>query len=341
MGHDPGGPRDRRALGTPRSDGRALRRGRPRVPSRSTIAGSAPRAAGARTSSAGPSTSTTSRTGSPPPGGRACRAPCTPTRWAACWPPTTCSTAGRCRTSRCCPRRPSAAASTRSSGQRPRSSRRSHHASRSRTRGIRPRSRGSRCCRRSPIATPCPCRWTTARLGNALFRAMGRVRERLADQGGFPLPVLVVHGGDDTLVPTASSAFLARYPTVERRVYPGVRHEPHHDPLDGERIVHEMVEWLRARLAPEARGPAGDRNGGGRPRPRRSMLRLQRRRPRREWPMAESDGAGRGPRRRGSGPPWTRSSRSARRSRRRRRSVRTPASVTPRTPGARARCSPT
>ncbi len=104
---------------------------------------------------------------------------------------------------------------------------------------------------RDPLSVP----MTTARLGNELFRAMSRVRERLADQGGFPLPVLVVHGGDDTLVPTASSAFLARYPTVERRVYPGVRHEPHHDPLDGERIVREMVEWLRAGLAPDAASP--------------------------------------------------------------------------------------
>jgi acylglycerol lipase len=112
--------------------------------------------------------------------------------------------------------------------------------------------------RRDPLSAP----MTTARLGNEVFRAMSRVRERLADQGRFPLPVLVVHGGDDTLVPTASTAFTARFPSVERRVYPGVRHEPHHDPFDGERIVQEMVEWLRAKLAPagagEASGPAED-----------------------------------------------------------------------------------
>jgi alpha-beta hydrolase superfamily lysophospholipase len=77
---------------------------------------------------------------------------------------------------------------------------------------------------------------------------MDRVHERLVERGGFPLPTLVVHGGDDTLVPTTSTAFLERFATTERRVYPGVRHEPHHDPLDGTRIVDETLDWLRAHL---------------------------------------------------------------------------------------------
>lgn len=102
-----------------------------------------------------------------------------------------------------------------------------------------------------PVATdvdPLAVSKTTARLGRLLFDAMDRVNARLAAANGFPLPVLVVHGGDDTLVPTASTAFLERYPTTERRVYPGVRHEPHHDPLDGARIVDEMTAWLRDRM---------------------------------------------------------------------------------------------
>ncbi len=91
---------------------------------------------------------------------------------------------------------------------------------------------------------------TTFRLGRDLFRAMDRVRARLAERDGFPLPVLLVHGGSDTLVPTASTAFLAAFPSVERRVYPDVRHEPHHDPFLGARIVDEMTAWLRERLGP-------------------------------------------------------------------------------------------
>jgi alpha-beta hydrolase superfamily lysophospholipase len=90
---------------------------------------------------------------------------------------------------------------------------------------------------------------TTIRLGHLLFRAMDRVHGQLAERGGFPVPTLVVHGGDDTLVPTASTAFLEQFAAVDRRVYPGVRHEPHHDPLDGVRIVDETIAWLRDRMA--------------------------------------------------------------------------------------------
>lgn len=89
---------------------------------------------------------------------------------------------------------------------------------------------------------------TTAGLGRSLFRTMDRVRERVAARGGFPIPTLVIHGGADTLIPTASTAFLEQYPTTERRVYPDVRHELHHDPFDGERIVGEAIDWLRERM---------------------------------------------------------------------------------------------
>lgn len=89
---------------------------------------------------------------------------------------------------------------------------------------------------------------TSFRLGNGIFRAMDRVRSRLAGRGGFPLPVLLVHGGADPLVPTETSAFAGAYASVERRVYPDVRHELHHDPVDGARIVDEMTDWLRERL---------------------------------------------------------------------------------------------
>jgi alpha-beta hydrolase superfamily lysophospholipase len=95
-----------------------------------------------------------------------------------------------------------------------------------------------------PLAVPA----TTARLGTLLFAAMERVNAALVAGGGFPLPTLVVHGGDDTLVPTASTAFLERFATTERRVYPGVRHEPHHDPFDGARIVDEIIAWLRGQM---------------------------------------------------------------------------------------------
>ena len=83
----------------------------------------------------------------------------------------------------------------------------------------------------TPTRSPCPGRpraWATSSSGPWTASTRGWSRT-----GGFRLPALVVHGGDDRLVPTASTAFLERFPTIERRVYPGVRHEPHHDPLDG------------------------------------------------------------------------------------------------------------
>jgi lysophospholipase len=107
-----------------------------------------------------------------------------------------------------------------------------------------------------PIVTepdPLAVGHTTVRLGRYLFEAMDRVNARLVEEGGFPLPTLVVHGGDDRLVPTASTAFLERFPTTERRVYPAVRHVPHFDPIDGTRIVDEMVEWLREQMDAPAR----------------------------------------------------------------------------------------
>jgi alpha-beta hydrolase superfamily lysophospholipase len=108
-----------------------------------------------------------------------------------------------------------------------------------------------------PIVTdpdPLSVSRTTGRLGHLLFVAMDRVNARLVEDDGFALPTLVLHGGDDRLVPTASTAFLEQFPTTERRVYPGVRHEPHHDPFDGERIVDQTVAWLREQMD----GPVGE-----------------------------------------------------------------------------------
>ncbi|HEX8939407.1 MAG TPA: alpha/beta hydrolase [Candidatus Limnocylindrales bacterium] len=85
---------------------------------------------------------------------------------------------------------------------------------------------------------------TTARLGWELFRAMDRAAAGLA---ALRVPTLVVHGGDDRLVPPAASEPLAALPGVERRVYPGLRHETLQDP-EAPAIVADIVAWLRARL---------------------------------------------------------------------------------------------
>jgi alpha-beta hydrolase superfamily lysophospholipase len=86
---------------------------------------------------------------------------------------------------------------------------------------------------------------STARLGAQFLSAMRRTRARL---GRLSVPTLVIHGGADTLVPTAVSEPLAALPGVERRVLPDLRHETLNEP-EGPQAVAGIVEWLRAHAA--------------------------------------------------------------------------------------------
>ncbi len=86
---------------------------------------------------------------------------------------------------------------------------------------------------------------STVRLGGELFKAMKAGRRGLA---GLHVPALVIHGGADTLVPTAASEPLAAIPGVERRVLPGLRHETLNEP-EGPQVVAGIVEWIRRRTA--------------------------------------------------------------------------------------------
>jgi len=96
-------------------------------------------------------------------------------------------------------------------------------------------------------------RRTTVRLGANALAAQERVQERIATLEAFPVPALVLHGADDTIVPPAATEALGRVAGVERRLLPGVRHEPHHDP-DGPAIVDSVAAWIIERL--EAAGEA-------------------------------------------------------------------------------------
>ncbi len=61
-------------------------------------------------------------------------------------------------------------------------------------------------------------------------------------------------GEDDHLVPASASAVFVGVPLVERRTYPGLRHELHNEP-EGPAIVDEIVAWLRDKVigAPDGR----------------------------------------------------------------------------------------
>lgn len=84
----------------------------------------------------------------------------------------------------------------------------------------------------------------TARFGREAFAAQARARRAI---GRIRIPTLVLHGSADWLVPPAASETLGRLPNVERRVYPGLRHELHNEP-EGGAVIGEVITWLRAKV---------------------------------------------------------------------------------------------
>jgi alpha-beta hydrolase superfamily lysophospholipase len=74
------------------------------------------------------------------------------------------------------------------------------------------------------------------------------------------IPTLVIHGGDDRLVPIGVSAVFDGRPGVTRRVYPGFRHELHNEP-DGAIVLDDVTAWLRDHLRYD-RGTTEDRLRG-------------------------------------------------------------------------------
>ena len=98
---------------------------------------------------------------------------------------------------------------------------------------------------------------TTARFGAEGLAEQARVRRAVR---GLTLPMLVLHGVDDGLVPVAASEILATLPNVERRTYPGLRHELHNEP-EGPQILDEVIVWLRERatIQPQLNTASGER----------------------------------------------------------------------------------
>lgn len=95
------------------------------------------------------------------------------------------------------------------------------------------------------FADPLICTKSTTRLGAELFAAMDRVGRNL---GQLSLPTFVIHGGADTIVPAASTAVLAAFPTVERRLYPKLRHETMNEP-EGPEVVADIIAWIDSQIA--------------------------------------------------------------------------------------------
>jgi acylglycerol lipase len=86
---------------------------------------------------------------------------------------------------------------------------------------------------------------TTLRYASEMMKAMDRVREAI---DGLDVPTLVLHGAADTVVPPQASAVLAELPTVDRTLYPALRHELFNEP-EGMDVVDDVIGWIDSHLA--------------------------------------------------------------------------------------------
>lgn len=91
---------------------------------------------------------------------------------------------------------------------------------------------------------PLVAQGATARFGKVLLDEMKRVR---SSWDALDTPTLVTHGGLDVLVPPQSTVPMADLPTVERRLYPHLRHETLNEP-EGPEVVSDIVEWIDRHL---------------------------------------------------------------------------------------------
>lgn len=93
-------------------------------------------------------------------------------------------------------------------------------------------------------ADPLVQQFGTTGFGMRFFAEQKRLRP-MADQ--ITIPTLVIHGADDSLVPPSASAPLAKSVSVERKVYPGLRHELHFE-RDGARVIGDVGDWIDRKL---------------------------------------------------------------------------------------------
>jgi alpha-beta hydrolase superfamily lysophospholipase len=96
------------------------------------------------------------------------------------------------------------------------------------------------------MADPASAKVTTTRFGAEALAEQVRVRRDAG--GGFGIPMLVLHGLDDGLVPATASDVLEGLPGVERRTYPDLRHELHNEP-EGPAIIDEAIAWIHDRAS--------------------------------------------------------------------------------------------
>lgn len=84
----------------------------------------------------------------------------------------------------------------------------------------------------------------TTRFGKTVYAEQARL---VGHHGDITIQTLVIHGADDELVQPAASAGLAASGGVERKVYPGLRHEMHNEP-ESAQVLGDVTDWIDRKL---------------------------------------------------------------------------------------------
>ena len=95
------------------------------------------------------------------------------------------------------------------------------------------------------FADPLRTRKDSAMLGALVLHEMEQVQ---ANYASLDLTTYVIHGGADPLVLAQFSAPLGELSTVERRLYPTLRHETHNEPEQRE-VIADTVAWVLRNLS--------------------------------------------------------------------------------------------
>lgn len=85
----------------------------------------------------------------------------------------------------------------------------------------------------------------TCRFGLEGIAAQDMARDAV-DQ--IDIPAFVIHGAEDNLVPPRASAPFAAIDGIDRKLYPGLRHEIHNEP-EWDQVLADVADWLDATLA--------------------------------------------------------------------------------------------
>ncbi|HEX6301969.1 MAG TPA: alpha/beta hydrolase [Acidimicrobiia bacterium] len=90
------------------------------------------------------------------------------------------------------------------------------------------------------FADPLVVSKATLGFGAAALAEIDRLNDGLQH---LDIPTLVIHGGDDRLVPTWCTEPLGELDCVDRKVYEGLRHETMNEP-EGPQVIADIVAWL-------------------------------------------------------------------------------------------------